>query len=322
MGRDLAVISSKELRETEIPSFIASPGHPAATPFRDFFFGQIGNANTQRAYCRAVEQFLTWIAAQGLALVEIRPADVGAYLRQHPGATSIKKQHRSVIKQFLDLLVERHVCLINPPASVKTEKLRVNQGSTPEIAKGEIRAVLETLQGNSLSQVRDRAAIGILVYTACRKGAISNLRRSDFHGRPGQRALRFQEKGSNNQSAEVRHDLEAWVNEYIRQAGLGEANPASPLFRPLVRREERLQNRQVEANGVGRMVKRKLRQAGIRTELSAHSLRVATITDLISQGVDIASVQELAGHADARTTKLYDRTSRRATRNLVERISF
>jgi site-specific recombinase XerD len=36
----------------------------------------------------------------------------------------------------------------------------------------------------------------------------------------------------------------------------------------------------------------------------------------------IASVQELAGHADARTTKLYDRTNRKATRNLVERISF
>lgn len=40
------------------------------------------------------------------------------------------------------------------------------------------------------------------------------------------------------------------------------------------------------------------------------------------QGIDISEVQELAGHADARTTKLYDRTNRKATRNLVEWISF
>ncbi len=78
----------------------------------------------------------------------------------------------------------------------------------------------------------------------------------------------------------------------------------------------------MHANDVCRMVKRKMRQAELREELSAHSFRVATITDLIDQGIDISDVQELAGHADARTTKLYDRTNRKATRNLVERISF
>ena len=63
-----------------------------------------------------------------------------------------------------------------------------------------------------------------------------------------------------------------------------------------------------------------MRRAGLRDELSAHSFRVAVLTDLIDQGVPIEDVQELAGHADARTTKLYDRTKRKVTRNLVERI--
>ena len=69
-----------------------------------------------------------------------------------------------------------------------------------------------------------------------------------------------------------------------------------------------------------RMVKRHMRRAGVPHELSAHSFRVAVLTDLIDQGVAIEDVQELAGHADARSTKLYDRTRRKATRNLVERI--
>ena len=62
-----------------------------------------------------------------------------------------------------------------------------------------------------------------------------------------------------------------------------------------------------------KLVKRKLRQAGIRGDLSAHSFRVATITDLISRGVPIEDVQQLAAHTDARTTKLYDRTNRKAS---------
>ena len=69
------------------------------------------------------------------------------------------------------------------------------------------------------------------------------------------------------------------------------------------------------------MIKRRLRNAGLPTHLSAHSFRVTTITDLLSQGVPLDDVQRLAGHADPRTTRLYDRRNRQVTRNIVERIS-
>jgi hypothetical protein len=45
------------------------------------------------------------------------------------------------------------------------------------------------------------------------------------------------------------------------------------------------------------------------------------ITDLLEQRVPLEDVQYLAGHADPRTTRLYDRRQRRVTRNIVERIS-
>ena len=75
------------------------------------------------------------------------------------------------------------------------------------------------------------------------------------------------------------------------------------------------------AGDVGRMVKRRMRDAELPSRLTAHSIRVATITDLLQQGVPLAEVQHLAGHADPRTTRLYDRRQRRVTRNIVERIS-
>jgi integrase/recombinase XerD len=55
--------------------------------------------------------------------------------------------------------------------------------------------------------------------------------------------------------------------------------------------------------------------------LSPHSFRVATITDLLTQEVPLEDVQYLAGHSDPRTTRLYDRRQKKATRNIVERIS-
>jgi len=75
------------------------------------------------------------------------------------------------------------------------------------------------------------------------------------------------------------------------------------------------------ANDVGRMVKRRMRDAGLPSRLSPHSFRVTTITDLLAQGIPLEDVQQLAGHSDPRTTRLYDRRQRRVTRNIVERIS-
>ena len=64
-----------------------------------------------------------------------------------------------------------------------------------------------------------------------------------------------------------------------------------------------------------------MRDAGLPKRLSPHSFRVATITDLLEQGVPLDDVQRLAGHADPRTTRLYDRRDRKVSRNIVERIS-
>jgi site-specific recombinase XerD len=45
--------------------------------------------------------------------------------------------------------------------------------------------------------------------------------------------------------------------------------------------------------------------------LSPHSFRVTTVTDLLEQGVALEDVQRLAGHADPRTTRLYDRRDKK-----------
>jgi integrase/recombinase XerD len=75
------------------------------------------------------------------------------------------------------------------------------------------------------------------------------------------------------------------------------------------------------AGDLGRMVKRRMKDAGLPERLSPHSFRATTITDLLNQGVPLEDVQHLAGHSDARTTRLYDRRQKAVARNVVERIS-
>jgi integrase/recombinase XerD len=69
------------------------------------------------------------------------------------------------------------------------------------------------------------------------------------------------------------------------------------------------------------LFKRRLKDAGLPEHLSPHSFRVTAITDLLGQGIPREDVQYLAGHAEPRTTGLYDRRQKQVTRNIVERIS-
>ena len=114
---------------------------------------------------------------------------------------------------------------------------------------------------------------------------------------------------------------EEFLSGYVAAAGIGSLPADSPLFRSAIRRTGRLTDSGMTADDMSRMVKRRMRKAGLPSRLSPHSFRVATITDLLAQGVPLEDVQQLAGHADPRTTRLYDRRQRRVTRNIVERIS-
>ena len=103
-------------------------------------------------------------------------------------------------------------------------------------------------------------------------------------------------------------------------AGLRNGRKDAPLFRTAYKKTGRLTTNAMYVVDICRMVKRRLRDAGLPGVLSPHSFRGTTITDLLEQGVPLEDVQRLAGHADPRTTRLYERRQKKITRNIVERI--
>jgi site-specific recombinase XerD len=254
-------------------------------------------------------------------LVRIAPAHVGRYLDEQEYATATKKLHLSAIRHFFDELVLRHVVVLNPAAAVRGERLQVVEGKTPEITVKQCRKLVSSIDLSSVVGLRDRAIITVMIYTAARVGAVSRLRRGDFYDLGDQFCFRMTEKGTKHRELPVRHDLRGYVLAYLAAGGLDYSDKASPLFRTTTRRTKRLTANGMTACDMSRMVKRRLSDAGLSSRFSPHSFRVAVLTDLLSQGVPLEDVQMLAGHADPRTTRLYDRRHRQVTRNIVERIS-
>ncbi len=306
-----------------LPALVARAGQAAVFASEEFFFGAVRNPHTRAAYLTAVRKFLTWAEGQGIALERIAPRDVGRYFDQLRDTTSIatRKQHLAALRHYFDGLVTRHAIVLNPALSVRGERYQVVEGKTPEITVAQARRLLESIDTSSLVGLRDRVLLALLIYTASRAGAVTKLRRGDFYHAGEQWMLHFTEKGGKSREIPVRHDLEQWLFTYLDRAGLREAPKDALLFRSAVRRTGQLTETRLHENDVCRMMKRRLQAAGLPARLSPHSFRVATITDLLEQGVPLEDVQRLAGHADPRTTRLYDRRQMRITRNIVERIS-
>jgi integrase/recombinase XerD len=149
---------------------------------------------------------------------------------------------------------------------------------------------------------------------------VARLRLGDFQHDGLQHVLRDQEKGGKRREIPVRHELERFILAYVEAVGIGGEAKESPLFRMGNGRTRKLPGTAMTSKRICELVKRRLKDAGLPSRLSPHSFRATAITDLLTQGIPLEDVQYLAGHAEPRTTRLYDRRQKKVSRNIVERI--
>jgi integrase/recombinase XerD len=242
---------------------------------------------------------------------------VGQYLVGLGESPAKRNQHLAALCGFFDRLVNRHVCILNPASSVRGVKDQVIEGKTPEITVEHARALLASIDTGDVAGLRDRAILGTRAYTACRGGAVAKLRRGDFQHDGQQYVLRFLENGGKSREIPVRHDLEGFILAYVAAAGIGGEAKESPLFRMGNGRTRKLSGTAMTSKRISELVKRRLNDAGLPSRVSPHSFPVTAITDLLTQGIPLEDVQYVAGHAEPRTTGLYDRRQNKVTRNIV-----
>jgi site-specific recombinase XerC len=96
------------------------------------------------------------------------------------------------------------------------------------------------------------------------------------------------------------------LDEYLKVTSLG-AEPGSPLFPASIGKTGKLSRRPLVRTDAADMLKRRLKQAGFAAHYSPHSFRATGITNFLENDGTLEAAQRIAGHADSRTTKLYDR---------------
>jgi integrase/recombinase XerD len=303
------------------PQIIIEAGTAAGFAWDEFFSATIRNPHTRAAYRRAVLRFLHWMGPFELPLARITPAHVGRFIDEYPGSVPSRKLALAALRSFFDVMTVRQAVFLNPASSVRTERYQVVEGKTPEISKSQVRHLMASIDLTRPVGLRDRAILATLIYTAARDGAVAGLRIGDLQWDGTQYQLRFLEKGGKCRAIPVRHDLQTYLLEYLATFDWKASAKDEPLFRSVIGRTGQLTTKPIRNVDIHRLMKRRLRDADLPSHLCPHSCRVATITNLLEEGVPLEDVQFLAGHADPRTTRLYDRRQRKVTRNTVERIS-
>ena len=146
--------------------------------------------------------------------------DVGRYLSQLSGGPAKKKGTLAALRRYFRLLVERHICLINPATEAETVRYETVEGKTPEITDAQFRALLATIDPTTLVGLRDQLIIKTLAYTGARVGAVAGLQRSHFYEARDQWMLHFDEKRGKSREIPVAHDLKALFDEYLERTGI------------------------------------------------------------------------------------------------------
>ncbi len=156
-----------------IPKLFANVGERCRKRFIEFFVAKIRNPNTRLSSARAVWRFADWCQAKHLSLEQLNATFIGIYVEQlgrELAAPSVK-QHLAAIRLLLDYLLAGHVLEFNPTDAVRGPKHVVKKGKTPVLDGQSAGLLIESIDATTISGIRDRALIGLLVYSFARIGA-------------------------------------------------------------------------------------------------------------------------------------------------------
>ena len=230
----------------------------------------------------AVERFLEFFAARGLALEAVSPLHVAAYIRTHPGSAPTVKQHLAAIRMLGDWLVVSQVLPVNPAAAVLGPKHVVTTGATPVLSPAEARRLLAAIDTGTLAGLRDRALVSVMLYSFARVSAVIGMRRQDYFRQERQGWLRLHEKGGTRHDVPAHHRAAEALEDYLARAGLDAATAA--LFQSVDPAGRRLTGRALSRRLVLAMIKRRAAAADLPPSTCCHTFRATGITASLSNG--------------------------------------
>jgi len=273
------------------------------------------SANTQEAYSRDLARYLDFLEQEGRRTPgEVASTDIAAFLgRLKEAGIGSRSRARclSSIRMFHKFLMIESYADVNPASIIEAPR---TLHKLPEfMTSQEVDALFAACVGSSGENVRDLAMLELLYATGLRVSELVSLKLREVNLAAGY--LLTMGKGSKERLVPIGESACQQVTAYLGGVRYKRDPAAKNIFLFLSRLGDAM-SRQAFWN----IIKKRTYQAGIRKNISPHTLRHSFATHLLENGADLRSVQIMLGHADLSTTQIYTHVTRERLKRLHQQI--
>jgi len=268
--------------------------------------------NTIESYSRDVARYFDFLEKGNLHPLKASQINMMDYVSSLAGALSIRSIARNLssLKVFYRFLVSDGKLQINPARLISSPKLPRRLPGV--LSSEEVERLLAAPDASSMRGLRDKAMLELLYASGLRVSELVGLKLTSINLEAGW--VRTLGKGSKERMVPMGSKAQQSLKEYLAYSrpSLLKKRSSSHLF---VTSRAKPMSRQA----FWKIIKRCSLLAGIKKEISPHSLRHSFASHLLEHGADLRSVQIMLGHADISTTQIYTHVTRERLKQIHEK---
>ena len=255
------------------------------------------SANTISSYVRDLTQFSRYLEVEGIDLLDVETETIEEYGRWLTGkgksAATVTRSLAS-LKCFYGWLVKTERLEANP--ALKAKSVRVERKLPQILSNQEVELLLAQPQCVDPKGYRDHAMLELLYATGIRVSELISLDVEHVNLAAG--FIRCSSKNKERIIPLYAGAVKA-ISDYLRNV------------RPQLAVEgERalfvnMNGERMSRQGFWKIIKGYQEKAGIKTDITPHTLRHSFAAHLLANGADLRSIQEMLGHSDISSTQIY-----------------
>jgi site-specific recombinase XerD len=203
------------------------------------------------------------------------------------------------LRAFLKYLDSKGIATLS---SDQVELGKQDSSSLKVLDETQLKQILERPDSSKIEGLRDRAILETLFSTGLRVAELTSL--NTTHVTDGSE-FTIKGKGGKERVIFLTDSAEGWINRYL-EARKDAFKPLFIRFQGKVNLEDDGEAMRLTSRSIERIVEKYVKEAGLSVKATPHTLRHSFATDLLINGADIHSVQEMLGHSNLATTKIYN----------------
>lgn len=222
------------------------------------------------------------------------------YLHNQKLAKTTICRHISTLRTFFKYLTRKKMIKDNPMVLISNPK--VNKTLPKFLYKEELDTILNIPDKESVIGIRDSLILELFYSTGIRVSELSNLKIKNINF--SEKKILILGKGNKERIVLYGETCSKLLNLYIDKSRIKLLNGNESEYLFINKRGHRL-----DENTIRVIIKKIVKQSHLNVKLTPHVLRHTFATDLLNNGADLRSVQELLGHENLKTTEIYTHIS-------------